>query len=322
MKELTAIEKLIFKKIDIYDNISLFFHERPDFDALGACYGFKQFIQDNYVNKDVRLIGLDTLSDEYASGFFKFDKNVVDDEFISNSLGIILDTANSERVHSQKHKLLSESIRIDHHPEIETFASIEWIDPTYPATCQMLAELFMKSSKKISSATAQFLYSGIITDTGRFLHYNTLPSTYNVTGELLKTGFNRKIVHESIYNKSKKELLFSSYVIRKACIENGIAYALIPRYAHKKYNIELQYSMVHILSNIKDINIWCTLYFDEKSKGWKGSIRSKDIPINHIAARFNGGGHKFAAGFSLKHKSDFKKVIKELKEYLNSIELD
>ncbi|MDE6894271.1 MAG: bifunctional oligoribonuclease/PAP phosphatase NrnA [Malacoplasma sp.] len=313
-----GITEIIIKKIQEYENISLFFHERPDFDALGSCFAVREFIYDNFPNKVVKIIGLDTLSELYGSGLFKFEPNLnkASNEFISSSLGIISDTANTARVYSRKNTLCKETIRVDHHPQTEVFADYEWIDPMIPATCEMWGSLFLESKLKLSSQCAKYLYAGILTDTGRFLHSNTLPSTYEVTSKLISTGFRRNEVHDSIYLRDVSQIEFVNYLMKRMEVDKGVAYFLIPKGAHKKFNIYPQFSMVHLLSDIKNVKIWTTLYFDEQTLSWKGSIRSKDIQINHIAAEFNGGGHKFAAGYTLENEKDFYKVIERLQECL------
>jgi phosphoesterase RecJ-like protein len=72
--------------------------------------------------------------------------------------------------------------------------------------------------------------------------------------------------------------------------------------------------MVYLLSGISEIKVWATLYYEPTLKIWKGSIRSRNIDIKDIAAKYNGGGHKFAAGFKLKNPIIFKDVIADLKK--------
>lgn len=312
------IAEIIIKKIEEYDNISLFFHERPDFDALGSCFAVREFIYDNFKNKVVKIIGLDTLPALYGSTLFNFEPelNLASNEFISSSLGIISDTANTARVYSRKNTLCKETIRVDHHPQTEVFADFEWIDPMIPAACEMWGNIFLESKLKMSAKCAKYLYAGIITDTGRFLHNNTLPSTYELTSKLISTGFRRSEVHDSIYLRDTTQIEFTNFLMKRLKIDKNVAYFVIPKGAHKKFHIYPQLSMVHLLSDIKDVDIWATLYFDEQTLSWKGSIRSREIQINHIAAEFNGGGHKFAAGFTLESEKNFYKVIERLQEYL------
>lgn len=318
---ITEKTNIIMEKIEEYENIALFFHERPDFDTLGSCYAIKAFIKDNFKNKNVKVIGCDTLSKIYGSTLFDFNKkeNKADKNFFSNALAIISDTADSKRVYSQKFLECKTTIRVDHHPQIENFCDIELIDPMMPATCQIWADIFYTSKKIISSECAKYLYAGILTDTGRFLHVNTLPSTYEIVARLVQTGFSRVDVHDAIYARTKKEILFNNYLSEKIVYKKDFVYLIIPKGTHKKFNIYPQMSMVNLLSDIKGSKIWFSLYFDESSKSWKGSLRSKDIQINQIAKKFGGGGHKFAAGFSLKKLSDYKILINDLKNYLNEI---
>jgi phosphoesterase RecJ-like protein len=92
------LKTAIISKINAYQKISLFFHEVPDFDALGACYAVKRFIKDIAPEKEIAIIGLDVLDESFAKGLFLFDKQHVPNDFINESLGIILDTANEQRI--------------------------------------------------------------------------------------------------------------------------------------------------------------------------------------------------------------------------------
>jgi phosphoesterase RecJ-like protein len=92
------LKTAIINKITEYAKISLFFHEVPDFDALGACYALKRYVRDLFPEKEVAIIGLDVLDESFSKGFFSFDKQHVPNDFLTDSLGIILDTANEQRV--------------------------------------------------------------------------------------------------------------------------------------------------------------------------------------------------------------------------------
>ena len=92
------IQKKIIDKITEYEKIALFFHEIPDFDALGSCFALKTFITDKFHNKQVEIVGLDILDPNFGKDYFHFDKIHVPNEFLKDSLGIILDVANEARV--------------------------------------------------------------------------------------------------------------------------------------------------------------------------------------------------------------------------------
>lgn len=312
-------KEIIVKKIEQYENIAIFFHELPDLDALGSSYGLLYFIKTKYPNKDVRIIGLDTLSTRFQNNMYDFDKRHVPNEFLTNSLGIILDTANAARIWSGRHNYCRELIRIDHHPKLETIADYEWVDDSYCATAEMIAELLFEwDYNSVLIPTCNSLYAGLATDTGRFLYSSVTPKTYAIASKLVSKGCNRQKVHNAIYLKDVNWMKFTSYVLKKAHFDNdlGMAWAKLGKNSFDRYDIKLRLSMVHVLENIKGINIWFTFYFDNALKQWKGSIRSTKLPINQIAEKYHGGGHKLAAGVTIYKRKEFKMMINDIKEYL------
>ena len=314
-----TIQQTIIRKVEQYNDISLFFHELPDLDALGACYALRRFIRDKFPEKQVEIIGLDNLDSTFGANVFFIQKNHIPNDFLTKSIGIILDTANVARVWSGRHTFCKELIRIDHHPKIETFADYEWVDSNYPATCQMVTELLLQwDNNYLLPPTASYLYAGLLTDTSRFLYLSTLPSTYTAASKLVDADFDRQKIHDAIYLKKIDEMLFNSYVLKHVKFDKdlGFAYAKIAKNAFDKYGVELRMSMVHVLNNIEGANIWMTFYYDETLRQWKGSLRSRTLPINQIAEKYHGGGHKNAAGFTINKKNEFKQIINDVKIYL------
>ena len=313
------IQTVIANKIKKCNKIAIFFHEIPDFDALGSAYAFKSFILNKFPNKQVEIIGLDVLNSNFYKNYFDLNSTYISNEFLKDSLGIILDTANKSRVWTTRHRFCKEIIRIDHHPQIESFAKYEWINPTISSTCEMLAQWFFEwDEDSITPIIAKYLYAGIITDTGRFLYESTTHNTLAIASKLLKYKFNLKKLMEIIYSKSIKQLGFESQIIKRLHFFEKIkfAYAIIPKNLFNKYDIHLRTSMVHIFNNISELEVWLTIYYDNTIKKWRGSIRSKRIPINTIMQKFNGGGHKLAAGFTLNNFNEHKVLIKEISNYI------
>jgi phosphoesterase RecJ-like protein len=102
--------------------------------------------------------------------------------------------------------------------------------------------------------------------------------------------------------KNFKEVKFSSYVMNRVKFmpKYKFAYAILPKNCYDKFGITLRLSMVHVLNNIRGLEVWATVYYDDSIKAWRGSLRSKQFPINQLAEKYLGGGHKLAAGFTLK----------------------
>jgi phosphoesterase RecJ-like protein len=104
--------------------VSIFVHVHPDFDALGSASAMKSFLISKGI--DAKIIGLENVKITSSNEIFMIDnQTIISDEFISNSIGLILDTANEARVLTQKHTLCKSTIRIDHHPFIEKIAKYE-----------------------------------------------------------------------------------------------------------------------------------------------------------------------------------------------------
>ncbi|GMO14539.1 MAG: bifunctional oligoribonuclease/PAP phosphatase NrnA [Mycoplasmoidaceae bacterium] len=307
----------IINLIKKYDNISLFFHEHPDFDALGSVFAFKEFIKVLYPKKTVCVIGINQINKQYYDKFLPFSKETnKDDNWVKTSLGIICDTANSSRVQTQKHLLCKETIRIDHHPEVEHFGNVTWVDSTMSSVCEMLAHLFINwDEKAINDKISSYLYIGILTDTNRFFYLNTSADTLRIVAKLYSKIKDRLSIHLLLNEKTLDRIKFENDVFKliKFDNKNHIASLLIPNTLFSKYKT-MPESLIYLMSNIKDINVWTSLYYDLETKKWKGSIRSKKIDISKVAIKFNGGGHKNASGFKLNSSNEFVKVINELKK--------
>ena len=113
------------KKIEKYKNISIFFHELPDFDALGSSFALQNFLIKKYPKKSINIVGLSSIKKQSKNSFFSFKNKEVDDNEIKNSFGIILDTPTKDRIATSKYQLCHQLCLIDHHPKIKTFTNIE-----------------------------------------------------------------------------------------------------------------------------------------------------------------------------------------------------
>jgi bifunctional oligoribonuclease and PAP phosphatase NrnA len=166
----------------------------------------------------------------------------------------------------------------------------------------MLGELAMYSSLKVSKETANFFLLGIITDSGRFLYNNTTSRTLRVAAFLLEKGANLNYLCANLYQQDLNLLKFKGYVLNNFTLtKQGVAFIKITLAILKKYNIsQLEAkTVVNILANTKEIKIWL-LAIEKEERLIKISIRSSQYTINEIAKKYNGGGHKLAAGAKIK----------------------
>ncbi|AHC39864.1 phosphoesterase [Mycoplasma ovis str. Michigan] len=197
---------------------------------------------------------------------------------------------------------------------------MEFINHLYSSTAEILVELLLYFESNYGYAftpqMSQYLYAGIITDTNHLKTHIT-PSTHYFLWKLLSKGIRRKAINELIIENSLNKRLFDQEVIRNIKITpNGLAFSIVSAKLLKKYSIQDYVSAISNLENISGIEIWVIFIEDKFLKKWKCSIRSKRLPIDKMAARLGGGGHKLIASTVLKKKREFWASLLLLDDYL------
>lgn len=195
------------------------------------------------------------------------------EEVLKNALGIVLDTPNEARILTSLHSNCKELVIIDHHPQSHSFADLEFVDPTYPAVAQILAEMFFYLESEeggkyvFGDELAQYFYSGIITDTNNFLSMSMLPSTFSVLSKLVSKGLNRSEVHKVIFSKPLRLQLLEKKVLESCQLtENGLIFAVIDSQMIKSHGLESVPNLSAVLSNVPDIEVWSILNYEPDSK--------------------------------------------------------
>ena len=169
--------KAIWNKILEYDVIVISRHIRPDGDASGAQMGLKYLIQANTKNK---VIYCDGEPNSYAGKIVgNVDTNINIKEDVKY-LSIIVDTPNISRIDGTLYKNASEVIKIDHHIFVEEFGGIEYIDTSACAASLLIARLAKENKLKVNKKCALALYTGIVTDSNRFLYEGVNSETFEI----------------------------------------------------------------------------------------------------------------------------------------------
>ncbi|AGX89203.1 DHH family phosphoesterase [Mycoplasma parvum] len=312
-------------KIDEYEYISIFLHIKPDYDAYASLFSLYYWININFKNKIIALWIYPEEMSKNEKYLFNWKDGEILTEFpekeLKESLGIIVDTPNQERVLTQKHYFCNELIIIDHHPKMDAFAQLEFINHSYSSTAEILGELFLifeKSEKKLNfdPRIARYLYAGVITDSNFFKDHLT-PQTFYVLWKFLEKGINRKEINSVISENSLNKKLFDQEIVRNIRVTpNGLAFSIVKASLLKKYEIQDYLSAITNLEGIEGIQIWAILIQDESFDRWKCSIRSKELAIDSIAKLFKGGGHKKSASVLFKTRIDFLNLVIFLDKYL------
>ena len=314
--------KLILEKIKEYDSIIIMRHTRPDGDAVGSTVGLRQILKLSFPEKKIRLINSDY--SDYVSFIEKEDKDV-SDSIYKKSLGIVVDTGTIERISNKKYNLCKELIKIDHHIDNSPYGDLSWVEENRASACEMIAKFFFDNEKelKIDSFAATCIYTGMVTDTGRFKYGIEEASSFEYAGKLIELGIDTESLYAHLYTSSFDELKYKAYVYKNMKItENGVAYVYISRAAQKKYNLthEEASNCVSFIENIRGSLIWLGFIENgDKEKTTRVRLRSRFVTVNQIAEKFRGGGHARASGATIYNKEEMNELIdladKTLKEY-------
>jgi phosphoesterase RecJ-like protein len=307
-----CIYKEIYKMIKKSPKIVIARHVGPDPDALGSAHGLKEAILNTFPDKEVYTIGHPAKKFDFLGKVDKFDDSMYD------ALLIVTDTPDRKRVDGAIASRFKYSIKIDHHPFVEKFCDIEWIDSTASSASQMVAELIFNTKLKLNDASALKLYAGIIADTNRFMFEYCSSKTFEIASQILKNS-NIKIteIYDNLYMRNIKEIKFYGYLIEKLRTTlNGVGYIKITDKELVKYNVDAGTpgNMVNNFNHIDEALIWVTMTEDKDLGSYRISIRSRGPVINEIAAEFGGGGHIYASGVRLKDEKEMDKLIEKLDE--------
>lgn len=312
------IYRKIYKEIKKYQNIVITRHIGADPDALGSQFALKELILNKFPHKNIYAIG-------NPSHRFKFMGNLdkIEEIDYANTLLISLDTPDIKRIDGAKPSNFKSVIKIDHHPVVDDYANITLVDDTASSTCQLILEFIFKNRLPLTNSIAKNLYTGIVSDTGRFMHAYTSARTFElVTKMLKKTNLDFTSLYESLYMRPLAEFRFQGYIYENMEItENGLAYIKISEELLKEYGVDSA-SSGNIISELKCIDelyVWAFLTEDKKSNLIRANIRSRGPVINEIASIYGGGGHKLASGARLTSWEQADNLIKDLdkiaKEY-------
>ncbi len=314
--------KLILDKIKEYDSIIIMRHSRPDGDAVGSTMGLRQILRLSFPEKKIRLINSD-YSDYVA--FLEDEDKDVSDNIYKKSLGIVIDTATPDRISNKKFNLCKELIKIDHHIDNNPYGDIYWVEEDRASACEMIAKFYFDNEKelKIDKLAATAIYTGMITDTGRFKYGISSSSSFEYAGKLIDLGIDTETLYANLYTESFEELKYKAFVLKNMKItENGVAYVYISSATQKKYglNHEQASNCVGYLENIKGSLIWLGFIDNnDKEKTTRVRLRSRFVTVNQIAEQFRGGGHARASGATVYNKDEMNQLIQmaddTLKQY-------
>lgn len=305
----------ILNKIKEYDKIVISRHIRPDGDCVGATTGLREILKDSFPNKDIRLINSDYV--QYLKFLGEEDEQVSED-FYKDALVIVIDTSNGSRCSNKLYNKGKEIIKIDHHIENDPYGTIRWVEDWKAAACEMIVEFYdlFKDELVLSEKAATSLYTGIVTDSGRFKFSSVTGNTLRNTAILLDAGINIEKIFSHLSLKNREELKFQGYLIRRIKFtKENVAYFTITQKMQKRFGLlpEEASAQISLLEGIKGSFIYVA-FIENPDKKYRVRIRSRYVPINQVAEKHSGGGHERASGATANSKQEIKQMLDEFDE--------
>ena len=304
--------KKLLNKIHEFDKIVIFRHQRPDGDAMFSALAVYTFIKDNFKSKQVKLAG----NEDYDLISLR---HKISDNFIKDSLAIVVDTSRSDRTDDHRMNDCKYIIKIDHHPVVDEYGDLNIVDTKCAAACELIADIFLSNTfkpYKHSQKLYEYLYCGIVTDTINFKTTSTTSRTLKIASLLAEKGSLQisKLV-EFLFDKDIDDFYKTTDIRKYLKVEKKFAYIYLNKKELNKIGISAVDAKNHvdIMNNIKNIKIW--LFAVENNNLIEVSVRSKrGYIINLICQKYGGGGHANASGIKDITKVAFNKLLKELIE--------
>lgn len=277
-------------------------HVRPDGDALGSQLALALSLQQ--LGKDVTVWNEDGLLEKYS--FLPGGERLTQPphEPQDFDVAVALDTATQNRLGTAGESVRHAKtwINIDHHPSNPGYGDLVYIDPTSPATGQILFELIKSEQFPMDGAIAENLFVAISTDTGSFQYPNTTARTFEIGAELVRGGVDVGRVSQLLYEnypRRRTELLRELLGTMRFEAKGKIASFSLSLKVAAELGVrpEDNEGLIDHLRAIRGVIV--AVFFEELAEGKvRVSMRSKnkEVDVSAICQKFGGGGHKLAAG--------------------------
>lgn len=319
MNDNFEIKRRILDKIKQYDRIIVTRHFRPDGDAIGSSKGLARMLKLSFPQKEVYVINED--SSEYLAFLGGEDAPIADEKY-SDALVIVCDTATTDRISNKKFSLAKEIVKIDHHIDVKPYGDLSWVEEERSSLCEMIADFWLtfKDELNLDKEGATYIFTGMVTDSGRFRFSSVDGETMRRAGALLDLGIDTEWIYANLNLDDFNVFKFEAYVYKKMKVTtDGVAYIYVDKAMQRKFKLtnEQASNVVSYLDGIKGAIVW--LAFIENADGSiRVRLRSRFVTINALAEKYGGGGHDRACGATIHSKREMKQMLSDANEIVKN----
>lgn len=310
---LSQIEKEAWKQISNAQSIIITSHVHPDGDAIGSVLAFMQFCRNK--GKNVSIFIDDDIPEIY---YFLNSVNEIKkpNKEMKADLLVILDT-NPKRIGNVSKANVMHSLNIDHHSTNPRMCEYNIIRDDVSSTCEILYWIFKDENYNFDVNLANYLYTGLITDTVYFKTPEVTPDDFIIASELVKKGAEPSVIAAALETKSIEETkLVSKALSNLKNHKNGSVVGVV---LNEEFDVlELTDSIIDSIRFIKGVKL-AYLLKHEKDCSYRVRMRSQTYDVSSFAKANGGGGHADAAGFTINISNEIEAenfFLRELDKWL------
>lgn len=301
----------ILDLIKKYDKIIIHRHKKPDGDAIGSQVGLKHIIKANFPEKTVYTVG--DPAGRYAFVEDSTPDEIADSEY-EGALAIVLDTSAKSLISDERYTTAAATARMDHHIFVETICDVEVTDTSYESCCGLITAFAKEQGLTLTPTAAKALYTGMVTDSGRFRYDSTTSQTHILAAHLLSVDFSTNDIYRNLYADDFSFIrLRAQFVLKIQFTEQNVAFIYTTKEEADSYGVDnftISRGMVNVMGEIKGVDIWVN--FTETGDSVLAELRSSKYNINKIAVKYGGGGHEKASGATLKNREEAMAMLADL----------
>jgi phosphoesterase RecJ-like protein len=304
-----ATRDQVIEELRAAERFVLVTHEHPDGDALGSLVAMHRVLRT--LGKDsVMLMSADEFPLPYEYRFFDLDGlQSVPPPDVEERTVIFLDCGNIDRNEADVVKREGMHIlNLDHHHDNTRFGTVNHVVEDASCTAEIVWDLMRALEVEPTTETAEALYVGLVTDTGKFMYENTGVRAHIMAAELVEAGVDVHGIYRRLYEDmpyAKLELLGRALTHLQRYDDGALTYSRLSRDDFRMAGAEESYSegIIDHLRSVEGTKVAALareLLSDAGSGRKKVSLRATDgsVDVSAIARAGGGGGHRQAAGFS------------------------
>jgi phosphoesterase RecJ-like protein len=306
------------------EEVALACHVNPDADAMGSMLALTCFLAKRGKKVTASWPGGIDRPPRWASLLPGREHVVAPGDMPKEpEILVALDTADVNRLDGLAHlvKRARTVIVVDHHVTNSGFGTIDLIDPAAAATAQLVYALIERMGGEVDPDTAACLYAGLVTDTGRFQFSNTTPEVLRIAARLREESFDHVALTQALYEDNSLSYLRALGIVLERATHvpaANVVWTYVTRADLEAAGISVDETddLIDLVRTAREADVTAVLK-EQPGGGFKVSLRSRGgTDVGSVAAAFDGGGHRLAAGYS--SKARLEETVEALLDALSS----